>query len=140
MASIKDLQEEIIDNFLMFEDWTQKYEYLIEFGKSLSLLDEKYKTAAYEVKGCQAKVWLHTEFEDGKLIFAADSDAIITKGIIGLLVHVLSDHDVDEILDTELYFIEEIGIKEHLSPTRSNGLVAMIKQMKIYALGYKAKA
>jgi len=140
MASIKDLQEEIIDNFSMFEDWTQKYEYLIEFGKSLSLLDEKYKTAAYEVKGCQAKVWLHTEFEDGKLIFAADSDAIITKGIIGLLVHVLSDHDVDEILDTELYFIEEIGIKEHLSPTRSNGLVAMIKQMKIYALGYKAKA
>ena len=140
MASIKDLQEEIIDNFSMFEDWTQKYEYLIEFGKSLSLLDEKYKTAAYEVKGCQAKVWLRTEFEDGKLIFAADSDAIITKGIIGLLVHVLSDHDVDEILDTELYFIDEIGIKEHLSPTRSNGLVAMIKQMKIYALGYKAKA
>jgi len=140
MASIKDLQEEIIENFSMFQDWTEKYEYLIEFGKTLSLLDEKYKTEEYEVNGCQAKVWLRTEFEDGKLIFAADSDAIITKGIIGLLVHVLSDHDVDEILDTELYFIDEIGIKEHLSPTRSNGLAAMIKQMKIYALGYKAKA
>lgn len=140
MASIKELQEEIIENFSMFEDWTEKYEYLIEFGKSLSLLDEKYKKAEYEVKGCQAKVWLHTQFQDGKLVFAADSDAIITKGIIGLLVHVLSGHDVDDILDTELYFIDEIGIKEHLSPTRSNGLAAMIKQMKIYALGYKAKA
>lgn len=140
MASIDALQKEIIEDFSMFEDWMGKYEHLIEFGKSLSPLDEQYKTQEYEVKGCQAKVWLHTEFEDGKLIFAADSDAIITKGIIGLLVHVLSDHDVDEVLNTDLYFIDEIGIKEHLSPTRSNGLVAMIKQMKIYALGYKAKS
>ena len=117
-----------------------KYEHLIEFGKALAPLDEQYKTEEYEVKGCQAKVWLHTEVIDGKLIFEADSDAIITKGIIGLLVHVLSNHDVDEILETDLYFIKEIGLTEHLSPTRSNGLVSMIKQMKIYALGYKAKA
>ena len=140
MASIKELQDEIIEDFSMFEDWMGKYEYLIDFGKSLSLLDEQYKTEDYEVKGCQAKVWLHTEIVDGRLVFEADSDAIITKGIIGLLVHVLSDHPVDEIIDTELYFIDKIGLKEHLSPTRSNGLVSMIKQMKLYALGYKAKA
>jgi cysteine desulfuration protein SufE len=140
MASIDALQKEIIEDFSMFEDWMGKYEHLIEFGKSLSPLDDQYKTEDYEVRGCQAKVWLHTEIVDGKLVFEADSDAIITKGIIGLLVHVLSDHEVDEILDTNLYFIDEIGIKEHLSPTRSNGLVSMIKQMKIYALGYKAKA
>ena len=140
MASIDALQKEIIEDFSMFEDWMGKYEHLIEFGKSLSPLDDQYKTEDYEVRGCQAKVWLHTEIVDEKLVFEADSDAIITKGIIGLLVHVLSDHEVDEILDTNLYFIDEIGIKEHLSPTRSNGLVSMIKQMKIYALGYKAKA
>jgi len=140
MASIKELQEEIIEDFSIFEDWMGKYEHLIEFGRALSPLDEQYKTEEHEVKGCQAKVWLHTEIIDGKLIFEADSDAIITKGIIGLLVHVLSNHDVDEILETDLYFIKEIGLTEHLSPTRSNGLVSMIKQMKIYALGYKAKA
>ncbi|MBL4752138.1 MAG: SufE family protein [Flavobacteriales bacterium] len=140
MSSIKELQEEIIDEFSMFEDWMGKYEHLIEYGKSLSLLDDKFKTEEYEVRGCQAKVWLHTQITEGKLIFEADSDAIITKGIIGLLVYVLSNHDVDEILETELYFINEIGLREHLSPTRSNGLVSMIKQMKIYALGYKAKA
>jgi len=139
MASIKELQEEIIEEFSMFEDWMGKYEHLIEYGKSLSLLDDRFRTEEYEVRGCQAKVWLHTQIVDGKLIFEADSDAIITKGIIGLLVYVLSDHDVDEILDTELYFINKIGLTEHLSPTRSNGLVSMIKQMKIYALGYKAK-
>ena len=140
MASIKELQDEIIEDFSMFEDWMGKYEHLIEFGKSLTELNEQYKNEEHEVKGCQAKVWLHTEIQDGKLIFEADSDAIITKGIIGLLVHVLSNHDVDEILDTDLYFIDEIGLKEHLSPTRSNGLVSMIKQMKLYALAYKAKA
>ena len=140
MASIKELQNEIIEDFSMFEDWMGKYEHLIEFGKSLTELNEQYKNEEHEVKGCQAKVWLHTEIQDGKLIFEADSDAIITKGIIGLLVHVLSNHDVDEILDTDLYFIDEIGLKEHLSPTRSNGLVSMIKQMKLYALAYKAKA
>ena len=139
MASIKELQEEIIEDFSVFEDWMGKYEYLIDFGKSLEPLEEQYKTEEHEVKGCQAKVWLHTEIVDGKLIFEADSDAIITKGIIGLLVHVLSNHDVDEIINTDLYFINEIGLTEHLSPTRSNGLVSMIKQMKIYALGYKAK-
>jgi len=138
--TINELQAEIIEDFSIFEDWMGKYEHLIEFGRSLSLLDDKYKTEEYEVKGCQAKVWLHTEIVDGKLVFEADSDAIITKGIIGLLVHVLSNHDVDEIIETDLYFIKEIGLKEHLSPTRSNGLASMIKQMKIYALGYKAKA
>ena len=140
MASIIELQEEIIEDFEIFEDWMGKYEHLIEFGKSLAPLDEQYKTEDYEVKGCQAKVWLHTEVVDGNLIFKADSDAIITKGIIGLLVHVLSNHPIDEILATDLYFIDRIGLKEHLSPTRSNGLVSMIKQMKIYALGHQAKA
>lgn len=139
MHTINELQEEIIEDFSMFEDWMGKYEHLIEFGKSLSPLDEQYKTEEYEIRGCQAKVWLHTEIVDGKLVFEADSDAIITKGIIGLLVHVLSGHNVNEILDTDLYFIDKIGIREHLSPTRSNGLVSMIKQMKIYALAYKAK-
>ena len=140
MASIKELQEEVIEDFDMFEDWMGKYEHLIEFGKSLAPLDDKYKTEDYEVKGCQAKVWLHTEVEDGNLIFEADSDAIITKGIIGLLVYVLSNHPMNEIVETDLYFIDRIGLKEHLSPTRSNGLVSMIKQMKIYALGHQAKA
>lgn len=140
MASIKELQDEIIDDFAMFDDWMGKYEHLIEFGKSLSLLDDQYKNEEHEVKGCQAKVWLHTEIIDGKLIFEADSDAIITKGIIGLLVHVLSNHPIDEILESDLYFIDDIGLKEHLSPTRSNGLVSMIKQMKLYAVAYKAKA
>lgn len=140
MASIKELQDEIIEDFSIFEDWMGKYEHLIEFGKSLTILDEQYKNEEHEVKGCQAKVWLHTEIIDGKLIFEADSDAIITKGIIGLLVYVLSNHDVDEILESDLYFIDDIGLKEHLSPTRSNGLVSMIKQMKLYALAYKGKA
>ena len=140
MNTINELQAEIIEDFSIFEDWMGKYEHLIEFGRSLSLLDDKYKTEEYEVKGCQAKVWLHTEIVDVKLVFEADSDAIITKGIIGLLVHVLSNHDVDEIIETDLYFVKEIGLIEHLSPTRSNGLASMIKQMKIYALGYKAKA
>jgi len=140
MASIKELQQEVIEDFSVFDDWMGKYEHLIEFGKSLSPLDDQYKTEEYEVKGCQAKVWLNTQIVDGKLIFQADSNAIITKGIIGLLVYVLSNHDVDEILETDLYFIDEIGLKEHLSPTRSNGLVSMIKQMKLFALGYKAKA
>ena len=126
MVSIKELQEEIIDEFSMFEDWMGKYEHLIEYGKSLSLLDDRFKTEEYEVRGCQAKVWLHTQIIDGKLVFEADSDAIITKGIIGLLVHVLSNHDVDEILDTELYFINKIGLTEHLSPTRSNGLAMLL--------------
>lgn len=139
MASIKELQDEIIEDFSMFDDWEGKYEHLIEFGKSLADLDDQYKTEEYEIKGCQAKVWLRTEIVDGKIIYEADSDAIISKGVIGLLVHVLSKHEAHEILDTELYFIDRIGLKEHLSPTRSNGLVSMIKQMKLYALGYKAK-
>jgi len=140
MSTINELQHEIIEDFSMFEDWMGKYEHLIEFGRSLAPLDEKYKTEEYEVKGCQAKVWLNTEIVDEKLVFEADSDAIITKGIIGLLVHVLSNHEIDEILETDLYFIDEIGLREHLSPTRSNGLASMIKQMKLFALGYKAKA
>ncbi|HNM32066.1 MAG TPA: SufE family protein [Chitinophagales bacterium] len=139
MKTINEIQDEIVDDFSMYEDWNDKYEYLIEFGKSLPLIADKYKTEDNRIHGCQSKVWLHAELNNGLLNFFADSDAIITKGIVGLLVKVLSGHRPQEIAATDLYFIEKIGLKEHLSPTRANGLVSMIKKMKTYGIAYQAK-
>ena len=139
MATLKEIQEEIIEEFSVFDDWMDKYNYLIDLGKSLPQINEKYKTNDYLISGCQSRVWLHAEFQDGKVVFTADSDAIITKGIIALLVRVLSERKPEEIMETDLYFIDKIGLKENLTPTRSNGLVSMIKQMKMYALAYNAK-
>ena len=136
--TINEIQDEIIDEFLLFGDWMEKYEYLIELGKSLPLIDEQYKTDDHLVRGCQSRVWLHARLgDDGKVYFTADSDAVITKGIIALLIRVLSGHAPREILEADLYFIDRIGLKEHLSPTRSNGLVSMLKQMKMYALAFQ---
>jgi cysteine desulfuration protein SufE len=125
---------EIVEEFSLFDNWMDKYEHIIEIGKELKGLDKKYKTPEYEVKGCQSKVWLHSYLKDGKVVYEADSDAIITKGLIGLLVRALSNEKPEDIVKNELKFIEEIGLKQHLSPNRSSGLVAMIKQMKYYAI------
>lgn len=132
-------QEEIIEEFDFLADWMEKYEHIIELGKSLPLIEEKYKTDDNIIKGCQSRVWLYAEFVDGKVIYKADSDAIITKGIIALLIRALSGLTPDEIIAADLKFIDKIGLKEHLSPTRSNGLLSMIKQMKLYAIAFKAK-
>jgi cysteine desulfuration protein SufE len=137
--TISETETQIVAEFSMFEDWMDKYNYLIELGRSLPLIDEKYKTDQYVISGCQSKVWLHAAFQNGQVIFTADSDAVITKGIINLLVRVLSNHTPDEILSSNMDFVDQIGLKEHLSPTRSNGLTSMIKQMKLYALAFKAK-
>ncbi|GAB4246094.1 MAG: SufE family protein [Saprospiraceae bacterium] len=137
MESINQIQDAIIEEFSFFGDWLEKYEYIIELGKDLPLIDEQYKTEDYLVRGCQSKVWLHANLEDGKVVFKADSDAVITKGIIALLIRVLSGHSPQEILDADLYFLDKIGLKEHLSPTRANGLVSMLKQMKLYALAFQ---
>ncbi len=138
--TIEAIQEELIDEFAMFDDWMQRYEYMIELGKTLPLIDEKFKTDNKLIKGCQSKVWLHSELKDGKIQFTADSDAIITKGIVAILVRTFTDQTPDAILDAKLDFIDEIGLKEHLSPTRANGLVSMVKQMKLDAMAYSAKA
>ena len=122
-----------------FDDWMDKYALLIDLGNSLPPLEEKYKTESNLIEGCQSRVWLQADYEDGKIIFKGESDAVIVKGIVSLLINVLSGHTPQEILDTDLYFIEQIGLKEHLSPTRSNGLVAMVKQMRMYALAYRTK-
>ena len=134
MSNIKEIQEEIVEEFEMFDDWMQRYEYMIELGKSLPLIDEQYKTDENIIKGCQSKVWVHADMKDGKVVFTADSDAIITKGIIAILIRVFSNQEPQAILDANTDFIDEIGLKEHLSPTRANGLVSMIKQLKMYAL------
>lgn len=139
MKSIKDIQQDVIDEFEMFTDWMEKYDYLIELGKSLPVIDSQYKTDDNIIKGCQSKVWLHAELQGDKVIYSADSDAIITKGIIALMVRVLSGHTPKEILESDMDFINTIGLKEHLSPTRANGLLAMIKQMKFYALAFQSK-
>ncbi len=139
LMSIQDIQEEIVDEFSMFEDWMQRYEYMIELGKSLPLIDPKYKTDDNIIKGCQSKVWVHAELHDDKLVFTADSDAIITKGIIAILVRVFSGQKPQDIIDADTLFIDEIGLKEHLSPTRANGLVSMIKQLKLYAVAYQTQ-
>ena len=137
--SIKEIQEEIIEEFAMFDDWMQKYDYLIELSKDIPLISKEYRLNENLIKGCQSKVWLHARQIDGKVIYTADSDAIITKGIAALLIRVLSEQIAEDILENEMYFIDAIGLKEHLSMTRSNGLVSMIKQMKFYALAFQAK-
>ena len=137
--TIKSIQEEVIDEFLLFDDWMQKYEYMIDLGKSLPLINEKNKTDDRLIKGCQSKVWLDAQLKNGKINYTADSDAIITKGIIAILLRVFSNQSPDAILSANTDFIDEIGLKEHLSPTRANGLVSMIKQLKIYALALKAQ-
>lgn len=136
---IKEIQEEIIDEFNLFEDWMERYEYIIESGKSLQLINNDNKNDDNLIKGCQSKVWLHADYIDDKLIFTANSDAILTKGIIALLLRVYSNQTPKDILDAEPYFIDKIGLKEHLSPTRANGLVSMVKQLKLYALAFQLK-
>ena len=136
MHTIKEIQKEIIEDFAMFEDWIQKYEYLIDLGKELAPIDQKYKISENLIKGCQSRVWLHAEYTEGKIIYTADSDAIMTKGIVAILINVLSGQNPSEIATAKLNFITEIGLKEQLSPTRANGLVSMIKQMKLYAIAF----
>lgn len=138
-GSINEAQDEVIEDFEDFTDWMDKYQMLIDLGNDLDVLDDKYKNDSNLIDGCQSRVWLQCDYVDGKLIFTADSDALIVRGIIALLIKVLSGHTPTEILDADLYFIDKIGLKEHLSPTRSNGLLAMVKQIKAYALAYKAK-
>ena len=137
--TVKESAKQIVDEFSMFDDWMDKYNYLIEMGKSLPLIDEKFKTDKYLISGCQSRVWVYGEMQDGKVIFRGDSDAVITKGIANLLIRAFSGKTPEEIIDADLSFIDEIGLKEHLSPTRSNGLMSMIKQMKLYAVVFKAK-
>ncbi|QIK60808.1 SufE family protein [Dysgonomonas sp. HDW5A] len=136
---INDIQDEIIEEFSIFEDWMDKYAYLIELGNSLEPLNEKYKVESNLIEGCQSRVWLQADYEDGIITFKAESDAVIVKGIIALLIRVLTNHTPDEIINADLYFINKIGLNEHLSPTRSNGLVSMVKQMRFYAMAFKAK-
>ena len=138
--SINEIQDEIIEEFAGFDDWMDKYQLLIDLGNDQEPLDEKDKTEQNLIDGCQSRVWLVADYADGVIHFKAESDALIVKGIVALLIRVLSDHTPQEILDADLYFIEEIGLKEHLSPTRSNGLLAMVKQMRMYALAFQAKA
>ena len=138
-VTIKDIQNEIIDEFSMFDDWIQRYEYMIELGKSLPLINNKYKSEDNIIKGCQSKVWLYGEMENENLIFTADSDAIITKGIIAILIRVYSGQSPKNIIEADTNFIDKIGLKEHLSPTRANGLVSMIKQIKLYAIAYQTQ-
>jgi len=133
---INEIQEDIIEDFSVFDDWLDKYQYIIDLSKNLSLIDDQYKTPEYIIKGCQSNVWLHAELKDGKVMFTADSDAVITKGIVSLLVMVLSGQKPEDIANADLYFIDRIGLKENLSPTRSNGLLSMIKQMKLYAIAF----
>ena len=137
--TINELQDEVIEEFSEFTDWMDKYQLLIDLGNDLEPLDEKYKTESNLIDGCQSRVWLQCDYVDGKLNFTAESDALIVKGIVALLIRVLSGHTPKEIMDADLYFIDRIGLKDHLSPTRSNGLLAMMKQMKMYAVGYSMK-
>lgn len=139
MATINEVQNEIIEEFSTFDDWMDRYALLIELGNSLEKLDEKYKVENNLIEGCQSRVWLHADSVDGKIMLSAESDAVIVKGIIALLIRVLSNYTPDEILNADLYFIDKIGLREHLSPTRSNGLVSMIKQIRFYAMAFKAK-
>lgn len=138
-VTIREIQNEIVDEFSMFDDWLQRYEYMIELGKSLPLINDKYKTEDNIIKGCQSKVWVHAEMRDDKVFFTGDSDAIITKGIIAILIRAYSGQHPKDIIDAKTNFIDEIGLKEHLSPTRANGLVRMIKQLKLYAIAYQTQ-
>ena len=137
--TINELQNNVIEEFADFDDWMDKYALLIDLGNSLPPLEEKYKTESNLIEGCQSRVWLQADYVDGKILFKGESDAVIVKGIVSLLISILSDHTPQEILDADLYFIEKIGLKVHLSPTRSNGLVAMVKQMRMYALAFRTK-
>jgi len=139
LKNINEIQEEIIEEFEVFDDWMDKYNYLIELSRNLPVIDPKYKTNDYMISGCQSKVWLHAEYKNGIINFTADSNAIITKGIIALLIRVLSGRNPEEIMNVDLYFIDKIGLRQNLSPTRSNGLIAFIKQMKLYAVAYNVK-
>ena len=139
MKTINELQDEVIEEFSDFDDWMDRYQLLIDLGNEQEPLDEKYKTEQNLIEGCQSRVWLQADLTDGKVVFQAESDALIVKGIIALLIKVVSGHTPDEILNSDFYFIEKIGLKEHLSPTRSNGLLAMVKQMRMYALAFKTK-
>jgi len=139
MQSIKEIQEEIIDEFSMFEDWEERYQYMIDLGKDLPLINDQFKTEDNIIKGCQSKVWVHAEMNDNKVKFTADSDAIITKGIIAILIRTFSNQHPKDILEANTDFIDSIGLKEHLSPTRANGLVSMIKQIKLYAIAYQTQ-
>lgn len=136
--TINQVQDTIVDEFSIFEDWMDKYNLLIDIGKELPVIDPKFKTKDFLIEGCQSKVWLYPELKDGRIFFTADSDAIITRGIVGLLIKVLSDRKPDEIISADLYFIDKIGLKQNLSPTRSNGLLSMVRQIKLYAMAYKA--
>ena len=137
--TINELQNNVIEEFADFDDWMDKYALLIDLGNSLPPLEEKYKTESNLIEGCQSRVLLQADYVDGKILFKGESDAVIVKGIVSLLISILSDHTPQEILDADLYFIDKVGLKEHLSPTRSNGLVAMVKQMRLYAMAYRAK-
>ena len=137
--TINEAQDEVIEEFSDFTDWMDKYQLLIDLGNEQKPLDEKYKTESNLIDGCQSRVWLQADYVDGKIVFTAESDALIVKGIIALLIRVMSGHTPQEILDADLYFIERIGLKDHLSPTRSNGLLAMVKQIRMYALAFKMK-
>lgn len=137
--TINEIQDELIDEFQMFTDWMEKYEYIIQMGKDLPLISEQYKQDDNLIRGCQSKVWLHADYKNGKVLFTADSDAIITKGLVSMVVRVLSDHTPSEIAGAELYFVDKIGLREHLSVTRSNGLLSMIKQMKLYAVALQTQ-
>jgi cysteine desulfuration protein SufE len=138
--TIEEIQNEIIDEFALFEEWMDKYEHIIELGKDLPIIEEQHKIEENLIKGCQSRVWLHASLIDDKIIFTADSDAIITKGIIALMIRVFSNHTPREIAQSDLFFIDQIGLKEHLSPTRSNGLLSMVKQIKMYSIAFQAKA
>ena len=137
--TINELQDNVIEEFSVFDDWMDKYALLIDLGNSLPPLDEKYKTESNLIEGCQSRVWFQADYVDAKIIFQGESDAVIVKGIVSLLIQILSGHTPQEILDADLYFIDKVGLKEHLSPTRSNGLVAMVKQMRLYAMAYRTK-
>ena len=137
--TIKEIQEEIIDEFSFFDDWMERYEYIIELGKSLPMIADEFKTDSNLISGCQSKVWLHSEIDGDKIKFTADSDAILTKGIVALLLRAFNNQKPKDILDVDLYFVDKIGLKEHLSPTRANGLLSMIKQIKLYALAFQSK-
>jgi len=138
-VSIEDIQNEIIDEFSMFEDWEERYQYMIDLGKSLPLINEEFKTESNIIKGCQSKVWVHAVLNDNKVVFTADSDAIITKGIIAILIRAFSNQEPNDIIKANTDFIDEIGLKEHLSPTRANGLVSMVKEIKMYAIAYQTQ-
>jgi len=139
LVSIEDIQNEIIDEFSMFEDWEERYQYMIDLGKELPLINNQYKTESNIIKGCQSKVWVYAEMKHDKVEFTADSDAIITKGIIAILIRAFSNQHPKDIIDADTSFIDKIGLKEHLSPTRANGLVSMIKQLKMYAIAYQTQ-